>query len=139
MATYNKFECFVGDLGDKIHDLDGDVIKVYLTNATPSTSADTIKTDLAEISAEHGYAAGGDDITNVWSETAGVGTLAGTDVVITASGGTIGPFRYAVIYNDTQTSPADPLIAWWDYGSSITLTDGETFTIDFGASILTIE
>jgi len=139
MATYNKFECFVGDLGDKIHDLDGDVIKVYLTNAAPSTSADTIKTDLAEISAEHGYAAGGDDITNTWSETAGVGTLAGTDVVITASGGTIGPFRYAVIYNDTQTSPADPLIAWWDYGSSITPTDGETFTIDFGASILTIE
>jgi len=139
MATYNKFECFVGDLGDKIHDLDGDVIKVYLTNATPSTSADTIKTDLAEISAEHGYAAGGDDITNVWSETAGVGTLSGTDVVITADGGTIGPFRYVVIYNDTQTSPADPLIAWWDYGSSITLTDGETFTIDFGASILTIE
>jgi len=139
MATYNKFECFVGDLGDKIHDLDGDVIKVYLTNAAPSTSADTIKTDLAEISAEHGYAAGGDDITNTWSETAGVGTLAGTDVVITASGGTIGPFRYAVIYNDTQTSPVDPLIAWWDYGSSITPTDGETFTIDFGASILTIE
>ena len=139
MATYNKFECFVGDLGDKIHDLDGDVIKGYLTNATPSTSADTIKTDLAEISAEHGYAAGGDDITNVWSETAGVGTLSGTDVVITADGGTIGPFRYVVIYNDTQTSPADPLIAWWDYGSSITLTDGETFTIDFGASILTIE
>ena len=139
MATYNKFECFVGDLGDKIHDLDGDVIKVYLTNATPSTSADTIKTDLAEISAEHGYAAGGDDITNVWSETAGVGTLSGTDVVITADGGTIGPFRYVVIYNDTQTSPADPLIAWWDYGSSITLADGETFTIDFGASILTIE
>jgi len=139
MATYNKFECFVGDLGDKIHDLDGDVIKVYLTNAAPSTSADTIKTDLAEISAEHGYAAGGDDITNTWSETAGVGTLAGTDVVITASGGTIGPFRYAVIYNDTQTSPVDPLIAWWDYGSSITPADGETFTIDFGASILTIE
>jgi len=139
MATYNKFECFVGDLGDKVHDLDGDVIKVYLTNAAPSTSADTIKTDLAEISAEHGYAAGGDDITNTWSETAGVGTLAGTDVVITASGGTIGPFRYAVIYNDTQTSPVDPLIAWWDYGSSITPADGETFTIDFGASILTIE
>ena len=139
MATYNKFECFVGDLGDKIHDLDGDVIKVYLTNATPSTSADTIKTDLAEISAEHGYAAGGDDITNVWSETAGVGTLSGTDVVITADGGTIGPFRYVVIYNDTQTSPADPLIAWWDYGSSITLADGEEFKVDFGASILTIE
>jgi hypothetical protein len=53
------------------------------------------------------------------------------DVVFTASGGSVGPFRYAVLYDDTQTSPAKPLIAWWDYGSSITLADTETFTVDF--------
>ena len=141
MATFNKFETFVGDLGDKVHDLQaaGDVLKVYLTNATPSTSADSVKVDLAEITAENGYPSGGTDIQNDWAEAAGVGTLTGVDVVFTASGGSFGPFRYVVLYNDTPTSPADPLVAWWDYGSSISATAPETFTVDFGASILTLE
>ena len=138
MATFNKFETFVGDLGDKVHDLDADTLKCYLTNAIPSTSADSIKTDLAEITAENGYTSGGHDATATWSEVSGTGTLAGTDIVITASGGTFGPFRYVVLYNDTPSSPVDPLIAWWDYGSAITPANGESFTIDFGASILTI-
>jgi hypothetical protein len=58
--------------------------------------------------------------------------------VFTASGGSFGPWRYAVLYNDTPTSPADPLIGWWDYGSSVTTQTGETVTIDFGASIYTV-
>lgn len=138
MATFNKFECFVGDLGDKVHDLDGDTLKVYATNAAPSASADTVKADLAEISDGNGYTAGGDDVTNVWSEASGTGTLTGTDVVWTASGGAIAQFRYVVLYNDTPTSPADPLIGWWDYGSAVDVASGETFTVDFGASILTL-
>ncbi len=140
MAAFNKFETFVGDLGDKVHDLQaaGDTLKVYLTNATPSTSADSVKADLAEITAENGYPSGGSDIQNDWVEASGVGTLTGVDVVWTASGGTFGPARYVILYNDTPTSPADPLIAWWDYGTSPTVQDGETFTVDFGASILTI-
>ena len=135
MATFNKFQCFVGDLGDKVHDLDGDVLKVYLTNATPSASDDSVKTDLAEITAENGYPSGGTDIQNVWSETGGTGTLTGTDVVFTGTG-TFGPFRYIVIYNDTSTS--DSLIGYADYGSAISVNDGETFTVDFGATILTL-
>ncbi len=138
MAAYNKFEQFVKDLGDKVHDLDADVLKVYLTNASPSASLDTVKTDLAEIGAGTGYTSGGENATGVWTETGGTGTLVGTDIVWTAAGGTIGPFRYAVLYNDTPSSPVDPLISWWDYGSSITLNDGETFTVDFGASIFTL-
>lgn len=96
-----------------------------------------MKADLAEITNENGYTAP-EDVTNTYSEASGTGTLAGTDITITASGGTVGPFQYVVLYNDTPTSPADPLIAWWDYGSAITLQDGESFTIDFGASIATI-
>jgi len=138
MAAFNKIEAFVGHLGDKVHDLDADLLKVYATNATPSASADVVKTDLAEITAENGYTAGGTDIQNAWSETAGTGTLTGVDVVWTASGGTVGPFQYIPLYNDTPASPLDPLIGWWAYASAVTLQDGETFTTDFGASILTL-
>ncbi|MCK5612383.1 hypothetical protein KAR91_61495 [Candidatus Pacearchaeota archaeon] len=140
MATFNKFQTFVGDLGDKVHDLQasGDTCKAYLSNVAPDAAADSVKADLAEITAENGYPAGGVDIQNDWSESGGIGTLTGVDAVITASGGTVGPFRYVAIYNDTPTSPADSLIAWWDYGSAVTLQDGETFTIDFGANIATI-
>lgn len=138
MAAFNKFETFVGDLGDKVHDLQasGDTVKVYLTNATPDAAADSIKTDLAEIGAGFGYTAGGEDTQQDWVEAAGVGTLSATDVTWTASGGTIGPFRYVVLYNDTPASPLDPLIAWWDYGSAVTLLDGESFLADFTGDVL---
>jgi hypothetical protein len=138
MATFTKFNTFVGDLGDKVHDLDLDTLKVMLTNTLP-VNTNTVKANITEISAGNGYTAGGEDITNVWSETGGVGTLSGTDVVWTASGGSIGPFRYVVIYNDTPTSPADPLVGWYDYGSSITVLTGETFTVDFTTSVLTLQ
>lgn len=138
MATFNKFQNFVEDLGLGVHNLSTGVLKIYLSNTAPSASADAVKADLAEIAAGNGYTAGGEDVQNVWSETTGTATLAGTDVTWTASGGTIGPFQYVVLYNDTPTSPADPLIGWWDYGSAVTLNSGETFTADFGASILTL-
>jgi len=134
MATFTKFEDFIEQLGKGVHDLNSDTLKVYLTNATPSVSDDAIKTDLAEITNEHGYAPA--DIQNAFTETSGTGTMTATDVVFTASGGSFGPFRYIVIYNDTAAS--DNLIGYADYGSSITVNSGETFTVDFGASVITI-
>lgn len=138
MAAYNKFQDFVEQVLLAKHDFgaSGHVFKVYLSNATPSASADAVKADLAEISAGNGYTAGGNDTQNSLSESSGTATVAAVDVVITASGGSIGPFQYVVLYNDTQTSPADPLVAWWDYGSALTLLDTETFTIDFGSNTL---
>jgi hypothetical protein len=130
MATYNKFQQFVDDLGLGVHNLNTDTLKVMLTNSAP-VATNTVKANITEISAGNGYVAGGEDTTNTYTETAGTGTLGATDVVWTASGGTIGPFQYVVLYNDTPTSPADPLVAWYDYGSSITLLDTETFTVDF--------
>jgi len=135
MAAFNKFEGFIGYLGLGAVNLNTDTLKVYLTNNAPSASLDDVKADLAQITAGNGYTAGGDDTTNTYSEAGGVGTLAGTDIVVTAAGGSIGPFRYAVLYDDTHAS--DVLIGWWDYGSSITVLDTETFTVDFGASIAT--
>lgn len=135
MASYVKFQDFVEALGLAEHNLSTGVLKVYLSNTAPSASGDADKADLAEITNENGYAAPV-DIQNTWSESGGTATLAATDVVITASGGTVGPFRYAVIYNDTHA--ADGLVCYWDYGSSITLQNGETFTVDFGASVFTL-
>jgi hypothetical protein len=141
MATFNKFQQFVEDIAKGVHNLDTGVLKVMLVNSPAPVATNSVKADLTEISAANGYAAGGTAVTGQDAEhTTGTLKLVGDDVVFTASGGSIGPFRYAVIYNDTPTSPADPLIGWWDYGSSITLNDGENFTVDLSPTngILTI-
>lgn len=140
MAAFNKFQNFVEDLGKGVHQLHaaGHTLKIYLSNAAPSASLDAVKADMAEISAGNGYTAGGEDTQNDATESAGTLTVTGVDVTWTASGGTIGPFQYVVLYNDTPTSPLDPLIGWWDYGSALTLNAGESFTTDFGASMFTV-
>lgn len=132
MATFNKFNSFVEALAEKVHNLGADTLKVLLTNSAPSAS-NTVKANLTEISAGNGYTAGGAAATISSSgQTSGTYKLVLADVVFTASGGSIGPFRYAVLYNDTAAS--DELIGCWDYGSSITLASGETFTVDFDAT-----
>lgn len=131
MATYNKFQAFVEALAEKVHNLGSDTLKVYLSNATPDAATDAVKADLAEISAGNGYTAGGNTAAQTSSsQTGGTYKLVLADPATwTATGGTIGPFRYAVLYNDTTASKN--LIAWWDYGTSITLSAGDTFAVDF--------
>ena len=138
MASYNKFQQFVEDLGKGVHQLHaaGHTLKVYLSNAVPSASADAVKTDLAEITNQNGYTAPV-DIQNDYTRTGGTASLTAVDVVVTATGA-VGPFQYVAIYNDTPTSPVDPLICWFDYGTPLTLASGETFTVDFGASLFTL-
>lgn len=139
MASYNKINSFVLELGKGTHQLHaaGHTLKVLLTNSAP-VATNTVKANLTDLSTANGYTAGGEDAQNDYTESSGTASLTGTDIVWTASGGSIGPFRYAALYNDTPSSPADPLIAWWDYGSSITLATGETFTVDWGATIFTL-
>lgn len=128
MATYNKFNSFVEALAEKAHNLGSDTLKVMLCNVAP-VAGNTQKSDLTEISAGNGYAAGGTQaVISSSAQSSGTYKLVLADVVFTASGGTIGPFRYAVLYNDTATNKE--LIGFWDYGSSITLQNGETFTWD---------
>lgn len=144
MASFVKYEQFAEDLANKVHDLFGtagsgaDTLKVMLSNTAPNVATHAVRADVTEIGGGNGYTSGGDSATNVGTRSGGTVTVAGTDIVWTASGGTIGPFRYAILYNDTPTSPADPLIGYWDYAGNVTLQIGETFTVDFGASIFTI-
>jgi len=134
MASFNKFNAFVEHLAEKVHDLGADTLKILLTNSAP-VAGNSVKADLTEISAGNGYSAGGPSATiSASSQTSGTYKLVLDDLTITASGGSIGPFRYFTLYNDTPTSPADPLIGCWDYGSSITLADGESVTVDFSAA-----
>jgi hypothetical protein len=134
MVAALKHQQFTEDLAEKVHNLGADSLKVLLTNTAP-VATNAIKSALTEITAGFGYTAGGTAPAITSSvQTTGTYKLVLADVVFTAAGGTIGPFRYAVLYNDTPTSPADPLIQTYDYGSSITLQDGETFTVDFDPS-----
>lgn len=130
MAAFNKFNQFVADVGLKIHKLDTDVLKILLTNVAP-IATNSVKANLTEIAVGNGYVAGGTAVASqAFSQTAGLAKLTGNDVVFTAAGGTIGPFRYAVLYNDTPTAPVKPLIGWWDNGSLVTLNIGDIFTVD---------
>ena len=134
MATYNKFLDFAEQIGLEQHNINTDTLNIALTNTLPVNTQTVFApgTDHPPPAAANGYAVA--DTTNTWSEAAGTATAAAVDVVFTAAGGQIGPFRYVVLYNDTNGT--DMLVAWWDYGSSITLNDTETFTTDFAADTL---
>lgn len=135
MATYNKFQDFSEQLIRGVHDWDAHSFKIALTNTAPAATDVSWTTGAHPApAAANGYTAGGTATTITISETTGTTTVQGTQVVFTASGGNLGPFRYAILYNDTATSPADAAIAWWDYGSSITLADTETFTVQFNST-----
>ncbi len=130
MASYNKFNDFSEQLVEGVHDFGANTYKVALSNSAP-IAANSVLADITQISGTNGYTTGGTATTISLSETGGTTTVNGTQVVFTASGGSMGPFRYIVLYNDSSTSPLDALVAWWDYGSGITLADGETFTVKF--------
>lgn len=131
MASYQKFNQFVQDLANKVHNLGSDTLKVCLTNTAP-VATNSVFGDLTEISAGNGYSAGGNTITiTSCTQSSGTLKLILADSTFTASGGSVGPFRYATLYNSTPTSPLKPVIGFFDYGSAVTLGNGESFVVDF--------
>ena len=131
MATYNKFEPFVEKLAEKAHDLGSDTLTVALCNAANAPVAtDGVLADLTTVA--YTNLSSRVITTSTSAQTGGTYKLVLTDLVLTASGGAVAAFRYVVIYNDTATN--DELICWHDYGSDLTLADGETLTIDFDAA-----
>lgn len=134
MATYNKFQDYTEQLNKAVHNWSTHTFKALLTNSAP-TATDTGVGNWTEITPGNGYAAGGMTLDTVTlTEASGTAKVTIADEVLTASGGSIGPFRYVALYNDTATSPADAAVCWYDYGASITLNNGESLTIDFDAT-----
>jgi hypothetical protein len=130
-SSWYKFNDFTEQLVRGVHDWDAHTFKVALTADVPTASQTVFNptTNHRPPTNTNGYTAGGTAIGTIGiSESNGTTTVTGTQVVFTASGGSIGPFQYAVVYNDTA---GDALISYFDYGNSITLTDQETFTIKF--------
>lgn len=135
MATFNKFNSFVEAVAEKTHNLGSDTLKIALSDTAPSASDTGFLPGSSHPppTNTNGYTAGGSALTvTASSQTSGTYKLVANDLTFTASGGTLGPFRYVILYNDTAAS--DELIGYWDYGSSITLADTETFTVDFSAT-----
>lgn len=132
MAAFNKIQDFVEQLGLAVHNLNTHTLKVALVRSTdPIVATDT---ELANVTQPTGtgYTAGGIDTQNTWAESGGTGTLTGTKAVWTAGAADWQSFRYVALHNDDSTT--DKLIGWWDYGSDLTLGNGETFSVKFNNS-----
>jgi hypothetical protein len=129
MATFNKLQPFVEQLAEKVHNLGSDQLVVALTNTAPNAAHATLS-QLTQVA--YTYCSSRNITTTSSAQTSGTYKLTLTDLVLTATGGAVGPFQYVYIYNDTASS--DELIGYYNYGSAITLNAGETLTIDFDAA-----
>lgn len=157
MSGFQKFNCFTTDLGLAKHDFSGHTFRILFTNSAPdpadtvvdtTTTTCTVKStsNALEITAQNGYTKKGPAVTMAsWSDAgSGVATLVGTDTANNPSGGSFGPFRYVVLYNDSSgTTATRPVVGFWDRGSSITPDglSGDTFTFnltDAGNIVLTV-
>jgi hypothetical protein len=136
MAAFNKLPGFVEHLHEGVHNFASHQLAVALSNTAPGSEStppngSTAACILANVSqVSYTNLSSRDVTTDASAQTGGTYKLTLADLVLTATG-SVGPFRYVYLYNDTPTSPADPLIGYYDYGEAITMNSGETFTVDF--------
>ena len=138
MASFVKINDFVANAVENMN-LESDQLVIALSNTAPSSESSNPTADgngiLGNVTqVSYSNLSSRNLTTSSSGQSGGVYKLVLADLTLTASGGSVAAFRYVYIYNDTVTSPADPLIGYYDYGSSLTLNDGDTFTIDFSPS-----
>jgi hypothetical protein len=126
MAVFNKFNSFVEAVAEKVHNLGSDQLTIALTNTLP-TSANSVLADITQIT--YTNLSTRNLTTTASSQTGGLYKLVVSDITLTSTGGSTGPFRYVVVYN--STAAGGPLIGWYDYGTSLTLNSGESLAVDF--------
>jgi hypothetical protein len=138
MATYTKYNQFVEDLIKGVHNFSTGVFKVALSNGTP-LNTHAVLASITELTTANGYTAGGQTTTiGGTTQSGGTITITATDPAVwTATGAGI-TFRYAALYNSSGVGPTNPLVAYWDNGSSTTITAGNTLQVDFGATLFTL-
>lgn len=138
MATFTFIDAFKDFQGGAAPDMDfaNDQFTIYLSDEAPIVATDSPKSDILNITEQNGYTE--TNLTTTWVETAGGSGIFvlrhNADVAWTASGGSFGPFRYVVVYNNTITTPLDLLCGFWDTGVENTITVGNTFTVDLNAT-----
>ena len=138
MATFNRTNQFAEDFGKGVHVFGTHQLKVALTNTAPTAANATYAALTSPLATTNLSGATPFNVTTTsYTQTSGTGNLVLADLTLTATGA-VGPFRYVALYNDTPTSPADPLIGWFDYGSSVTMANTDTFLIDFAATAITV-
>lgn len=130
MASYVKIQAFIEALAEKKHNLGSDELMLALTNSAPNVATDAVLADITEVS--YTNCSSRVITTTSSAQTSGTYKLVLEDLVLSASGGSVGPFRYVVVYNNTATN--DDLIGYYDYGSAITLNDGESLNVNFDDS-----
>lgn len=137
MVAAVKYEPFVQGLMDKLFDLFGttDTVKAAIHSDAPVAATDDELADLTQITGT-GYTAGGEDIQNDATRTGGTVTMTAVDTAWTGGAGGFTAGRYVSLHDDTATT--DRLIQSYDYGANFTVAVGETFTVDFGSSVLTL-
>ena len=136
MAVFNKFDCFVENVAEKVHNLGSDQLTLALTNTAP-VAGNTVLANITEIT--YTNLSTRNLTTSASSQTLGLYKLVVADTTLTSTGGSTGPFRYVVVYN--STAAGGPLIGWYDYASALTLNSGESLTVDFDQvnGLLTIQ
>lgn len=131
MATYNKFQAWAETMVEGAN-LGSDQFVIALSNTAP-VATNSVLADITQIT--YTNLSSRSVTTTSSSQSSGTYTLVLADLVMTATGA-VGPFRYVVLFDDTVAG--DPLVGWWDYGSSITMANGETFTVDFTGAAITL-
>lgn len=136
MATAVMFHEAMLNIGNGLIDLDSHAFKAVLSLAAPVQATNTVLADITQIANGNGYTTGGVALASVTYTESGAGTgiwvWTAADFLWTASGGSIADFRYVVIYDDTAAG--DPLVLYIDYGATLTVTSGNTFTVDVQAA-----